>query len=197
MLAYVTVPFFFEEAFHKDQVETGILITPWPVAVGITASISGRLADRFPAAVLCGLGGAIFAAGVLQLALLPANPETWRIVVAMLTAGVGFGLYQAPNNREIIGWSPRARSGAAGGLLATARLLGQTLGAAFVALVFRMDAHGFRIALFMAVGFAVASAIVSALRPRGRFGDTLQADVSPPPESAPQPAIPRPAGSEA
>ncbi len=197
MLAYVTVPFFFEEAFHKDQVQTGILITPWPVAVGITASISGRLADKLPAALLCGLGGAIFATGILQLALLPSDPETWRIIVAMLTAGVGFGLYQAPNNREIIGWSPRARSGAAGGLLATARLLGQTLGAAFVALVFRLDIHGFRIALFMAVGFAVASAIVSALRPRGRFGESMPAAVIPPPEAQPQPAAPRPAGSKA
>jgi DHA2 family multidrug resistance protein-like MFS transporter len=133
---------------------------------------------------------------VLQLALLPSDPETWRIVVAMLTAGVGFGLYQAPNNREIIGWSPRARSGAAGGLLATARLLGQTLGAAFVALIFRIDLHGFRVALFLSVGFAVASAIISALRPRGRFGESTPGAVTPP-EAQPRPATPRQAGSKA
>jgi DHA2 family multidrug resistance protein-like MFS transporter len=180
MLAYVTLPFFLEMAFRKSQVETGLLITPWPVAVGLTAPISGRLADKFPAALLCGLGGAVFAAGLLQLALLPADPPTWRILLAMATSGVGFGLYQAPNNREIIGWSPRARSGASGGLLATARLLGQTLGAAFVALVFRMTQHsGFRVALYIAVGFAVVSAIISALRPRKRLGDLSAASAAP------------------
>jgi DHA2 family multidrug resistance protein-like MFS transporter len=195
MLAYVTLPFFLETAFHKDQVMTGLLITPWPVAVGITAPISGRLADKVPAALLCGVGGAVFAVGVAQLALLPVDPPSWRIVVAMATCGMGFGLYQAPNNREIIGWSPRERSGAAGGLLATARLLGQTLGAALVALVFRMTLHqGFRTALWAAVGFAVVSAVISALRPRVRQGEAVKPAT---PAATPSPAVPRPDGSKA
>jgi DHA2 family multidrug resistance protein-like MFS transporter len=138
MLAFVTLPFFFQTAFHRDQVQTGLLITPWPVAVGIVAPIAGRLADRMPAAILCGSGGAVFAVGIAMLALLPVDASALRIGIAMAVCGVGFGFYQAPNNREMIGSAPRPRSGAAGGLQATARLLGQTLGATLVALIFRM-----------------------------------------------------------
>ena len=46
MLAFVSLPFFFESVLHRSQVETGLLMTPWPLAVGIGAPIAGRLADR-------------------------------------------------------------------------------------------------------------------------------------------------------
>ena len=51
----------------------------------------------------------------------------------MALCGAGFGFFQSPNNRTIVTAAPRARSGAAGGMLATARLLGQTSGAVAVA----------------------------------------------------------------
>ena len=52
----------------------------------------------------------------------------------MALAGAGFGLFQTPNNRTMIAAAPRERSGGASGMLGTARLLGQTIGAALVAL---------------------------------------------------------------
>jgi DHA2 family multidrug resistance protein-like MFS transporter len=166
MLAFVTLPFYFQTAFGRDQVQTGLLITPWPVAVGIVAPIAGRLADRVPAALLCGIGGGVFAVGIVMLALLPIHADTLQICAAMVVCGLGFGFYQAPNNREMIANSPRIRSGAAGGLQATARLLGQTIGAALVALIFRMTEHaGFHLALWIAAGCAALAALISAFRP--------------------------------
>ena len=47
----------------------------------------------------------------------------------MAICGLGFGLFLSPNARAIIGAAPRARAAAAGGLMATARLTGQALGA--------------------------------------------------------------------
>lgn len=52
MLAFIALPFFFQTALHSDQVQTGLLMTPWPVAAGLAASISGRLSDRVPSAIL-------------------------------------------------------------------------------------------------------------------------------------------------
>ena len=54
----------------------------------------------------------------------------------MALCGLGFGLFQSPNNRTIVSSAPRNRSGAAGGMLATSRLLGQTTGAVAVAVLF-------------------------------------------------------------
>jgi DHA2 family multidrug resistance protein-like MFS transporter len=95
----------------------------------------------------------------------------------MALAGIGFGLFQSPNNRAMIGAAPIARSGGASGMLGTARLLGQTIGAALVALAFaRMPAHGTTAALYIGVGFALAAAAVSSLR---LFDRTGQAPKSP------------------
>jgi len=80
----------------------------------------------------------------------------------MALCGFGFGLFQAPNNRTIMASAPRARSGAAGGMLSAARLAGQTLGAASVAILFRAyGAAGSNLALYLAALLAFAGAAVS------------------------------------
>jgi DHA2 family multidrug resistance protein-like MFS transporter len=60
----------------------------------------------------------------------------------MAVCGIGFGLFQSPNNRTIVSSAPRNRSGAAGGMLATARLLGQTFGAIAVGVTFHLAGLG-------------------------------------------------------
>jgi len=164
MLALVSLPFLQNE-FGYAAVQIGLLITPWPVAIGIVAPIAGRLADRYPAGILGGIGLVVFAAGLLSLALLPAHADFFTIGWRMALAGAGFGLFQSPNNRAMISAAPRARSGGASGMLGTARLLGQTIGAALVASLFaRVPHHATTVALFVASGFAIVGAVVSALR---------------------------------
>ncbi len=165
MLAFVALPFYLQDRFGYSAVQIGLLITPWPIAVGFAAPIAGRLAERHPAGLLGGIGLVVFAAGLALLALLPAHPSLTDIIWRMALAGVGFGLFQSPNNRTMIAAAPRERSGGASGMLGTARLLGQTIGAALVALLLaRYPADGTRIALVVGAGFALAGAALSALR---------------------------------
>ncbi len=165
MLAYVALPFFLQDTLGQTQVETGLLMTPWPLATAVVAPMAGRLADRYPAGILGGLGLAAFAAGLAALALLPAHPSVADIVWRMTLCGAGFGLFQSPNNRAILGSAPRERSGGASGMLGTARLLGQTVGAALVALMFGLfGERATTAALFTAAGFAIVAAGVSCLR---------------------------------
>ena len=108
-----------------------------PLALAVSAPLAGRLADRYPAGLLGGLGLLALAAGLTLLALYPATGDVGGVLWRTALCGAGFGFFQAPNNRAIMGTAPRTRSGAAGGMLAAARLLGQTLGAAAVAILFR------------------------------------------------------------
>ena len=142
-------------------------MTPWPIAVGVAAPIAGRLADRHPAGILGGFGLALLAAGLTWLALLQSGPDHLQIIGAMALCGMGFGFFQAPNNRMIVSSAPRQRSGAAGGLLATARLLGQTSGAVAMAAIFHLDAARPTVtALYLAAAIAAAATILSLLRGR-------------------------------
>jgi DHA2 family multidrug resistance protein-like MFS transporter len=71
-----------------------------------------------------------------SLATLPTDPRVASIVVCMAICGVGFGMFQAPNLKALMSSAPSERSGGASGVIAVARLLGQTSGAALVALCF-------------------------------------------------------------
>jgi DHA2 family multidrug resistance protein-like MFS transporter len=164
MLAFVSLPFFFESVLHRSQVETGLLMTPWPLAVGIGAPIAGRLADRVSAAVLGAAGLVVLCVGLALLAGLPENPTSAEIAWRMALCGLGFGFFQAPNNRSMLSAAPLARSGAAGGMLATARLTGQTIGAILAAISFRIAGHSETIALGMAAALAAIAAVASGAR---------------------------------
>jgi DHA2 family multidrug resistance protein-like MFS transporter len=165
MLALVSLPFLFQTELHYSAVQTGLLITPWPIAIGIAAPIAGRLSDRYSAAIIGGIGLFVFALGLLSLAFLPEQPDTFDIGWRMLMCGTGFGLFQSPNNRVMLSAAPRERSGGASGMLGTARLLGQTTGAALVALLFARLPHGApTVSILIASGFALIAAFVSLAR---------------------------------
>jgi DHA2 family multidrug resistance protein-like MFS transporter len=138
MLAFVTLPFLFQSVLGRSAFQTGLLMTPWPLALGMVAPIAGRLADRVRAGLIGGIGLTIFAFGLFVLSELGKHPSTFDIVWRMAVCGAGFGLFQSPNNRTIVSSAPRHRSGAAGGMLATARLLGQTTGAVAVGVAFHL-----------------------------------------------------------
>ena len=165
MLAMVSLPFYLQSVLGRSEVATGLLLTPWPLATMVMAPIAGRLIERYHAGLLGGIGLAMFAAGLFALALLPPAPADVDIIWRMMLCGAGFGLFQSPNNHTIISSAPRNRSGGASGMLGTARLLGQTSGAALVALMFNLfGTHGTHASLIMAGCFSSAAAIVSAMR---------------------------------
>ena len=62
-IVFVALPFYFQDVIGRSQVETGLLITPWPVTVAIITPIAGRLADRYPAGILGGIGLGVLSLG--------------------------------------------------------------------------------------------------------------------------------------
>jgi len=161
MLAYVTLPFLFQSVMGRSAFATGLLMTPWPLALGVVAPIAGRLADKVRAGLIGGIGLAIFAGGLFALSRLGVHPSTVDIAWRMAVCGIGFGLFQSPNNRTIVGSAPRNRSGAAGGMLATARLLGQTTGAVIVGVAFHLA--GVRVGPSLLAASAVAALVAAGL----------------------------------
>jgi DHA2 family multidrug resistance protein-like MFS transporter len=161
MLAYVAIPFLLQSVLGKSVFATGLLMTPWPIAVGIAAPFAGRIADRVPAGLLGGIGLAIFSAGLFALSRMGSSPADFDIAWRMALCGMGFGLFQSPNNRLIVSAAPKPRSGAAGGMLATARLLGQTAGAVTVGAAFHLSGVGVtpRLLLASAIAALVAAGI--------------------------------------
>jgi DHA2 family multidrug resistance protein-like MFS transporter len=164
-IGFVSLPFYFEDILHRTQVETGFFMTPWPLVVAMMAPVGGRLSDRYPAGLLGGLGLVILGIGMVLLATLPASPGILNIVWRMAICGLGFGFFQTPNLRAIMSSAPAGRSGGASGIVATARLTGQTTGAALAALCFALVGRdGATTALALGAGFAAVGSVMSFLR---------------------------------
>jgi DHA2 family multidrug resistance protein-like MFS transporter len=164
-LAFVSLPFYFEDILLRTQVETGFFMTPWPLVVAFMAPIGGRLSDRYPVGILGGLGLVLLGLGMTLLALLPTSPGVANIVWRMAICGVGFGLFQTPNMKALMSSAPPGRSGGASSIVATARLIGQTTGAALAALCFTLAGReGATVALALGAGFAAVGSVMSFLR---------------------------------
>jgi DHA2 family multidrug resistance protein-like MFS transporter len=167
-IAFVTLPFLFIDAWHRSPGEAGTLMACWPLAVILAATVAGRLIGRYPDGLLGAAGLATLAAGLALLALaasgMPAQGTWWRMAIC----GLGFGLFQSPNNHTIITSAPHHRAGAASGMLGTARLTGQSSGAAMLAAVFALssahDARGAEIALGLAALLAACASFFSGKR---------------------------------
>jgi len=170
MLSFIALPFMLLETYGRTHFEAGLLITAWPLAIVFMAPIAGRLIGKYPDGLLGGIGLALLATGLALLAALPAHPGNADIAWRMVLCGLGFGLFQSPNNHTIVTSPPPHRSGAASGMLGTARLTGQTLGAVLLAAIFSVwrphDGKGQVIALSLAACCAAVAAVCSMLRTR-------------------------------
>ncbi len=164
-LAFVSLPFFFETVLHRDPVQTGFLMAPWAIVVAAAAPFAGRLSDSHAPGLMGGIGLLLLGAGMAALALLPGDASVLRITASMALCGAGFGLFQSPNLKAIMSAAPPERAGGASGMVAMARLNGQALGAALVALCFGIAGpQGPTLALALGAGFAALGALASAAR---------------------------------
>ena len=55
-LAFVSLPFYFEDILGRTPVETGFFMTPWPLVVAVMAPIAGRLTRSLCRGILGSLG---------------------------------------------------------------------------------------------------------------------------------------------
>ncbi len=164
----IAMPFFLEAGLGRDAVQTGLLMTPWATFVAIGSFAVGRIADRTSPAIVSSAGLLVTASGFMLLRTINAHPSDFGICSRIALAGLGFGVFQPPNNRAILLCAPYARSGAASGMVSAARLFGQTMGAMLVASVFALLASGSAARDCMGFGAAVATigAAISASRVR-------------------------------
>lgn len=168
MASMVAIPFLLQYRLGFSDVETGLLFTAWPAITILVSPLAGLLIERVHAGLLGGVGLLIMALGILLTATLPVGASTRQIILTLMVAGCGFALFQSPNNSILVASAPPERSGSASGMQGTARLIGQTSGAALVAALFHLydPTIGCRYALYTASVLSLAGSLFSFSRLR-------------------------------
>jgi MFS transporter, DHA2 family, multidrug resistance protein len=167
--AFVALPFLFQQRLGLSAVETGLFMTPWPLMNVVAAPIAGRLTDRLPARLISSISLTGLIAGLVLLSLLQPGASVLAIGAAMALCGIGIGFFQTPNNRTLMTAGPPQRSGAASGMVAVARMLGQAVGSATAAMAFGLYAtRGTVVAMWLAASWAILAVALSVARPRGK-----------------------------
>ena len=176
-MTFVALPFLFQSVYGYSAFASALLFLPWPAGIVLVAPHAGRLADRYPPAIISTIGLCIFACGLVLLAQLPEHAQEWDIGLRSLLCGIGFGCFQSPNNREMLSNVARENSGYASGVLAIMRTFGQCLGTAFVGVILSAMAQpalknmiqedlAVRLSLWLATAATLLAILVSVSRLR-------------------------------
>jgi EmrB/QacA subfamily drug resistance transporter len=149
------LPFYFEELRGFSVAKSGLLLTPLPLTIAVVAPVSGSLADRIGSRWLASGGLAIACLGLLLLARLDAQSSEWDVIWCLVITGLGQGIFQSPNSRALMNAAPADEQGESSGLLATGRVVGQSLSVALAG------------AIFASCGGATAGRMLAAPAPSG------------------------------
>ncbi len=172
-IAFITIPFLLEGVFARSNFSTGLLISGWPIAIALVARLAGPLSDRFAPGAIGAAGLACLSLGLLALGVVGAGAGNLDIAWRIVLCGIGFGLFQPSNNKAMMESAPPNRSGGAAGMQSTARLLGQSLGAAAMSVMLAtIGRQHLQTPLLVAAATAALGAMTSATR-RGRSHRTL------------------------
>jgi MFS transporter, DHA2 family, multidrug resistance protein len=179
-MGLLALPFYLQHSLAQNTLMTGLYMTPWPLTVAIVAPLAGHLATRVSTAWLCAAGGACLAIGLAAASLWPVQGGALPLVPITMLCGLGFGLFQVPNNRNMFLSAPQERSGAAGGMQATARLAGQTAGGVVMSLLFTLTSVDSAPRLGLGIGamLSLLAGLVSLLRVKPMAIDTAHNDHS-------------------
>lgn len=173
-IAFVALPFLFQSAYHASPLQSALLFTPWPLVIVFIAPLSGRLADRIRPANLAVSGLLVFTVGLLLLALLGDTPPIVLVLVATAVSGLGFAIFQSPNNRDMMAAAPLRFASSASAVLNTNRTVGQSAGSAAVSMALVLSgaaagsltaqAHAATAVLWLAVAAAAAATVLSLVK---------------------------------
>ena len=172
---FFTIALLWQAGLGHSALQSGLVAMPFAVGSIIGAARSDVLAARFGRSVLiCGLG--LVAAGITAVWLMlahtaPTAYSGWELLAPLLIAGIGSGLFIAPNSDFIVATVERRDAGAASGVIGTMQRIGSAVGIAVIGTVLFGTLHvvpgpdavavAFAHSATMAMGVSAALSVVA------------------------------------
>ncbi|MET0989638.1 MAG: MFS transporter [Glaciihabitans sp.] len=137
---FFTISILWQSGLGHTALEAGLVSIPFAIGSIIGSSQSNRLSQRLGRSVLI-VGVSLLAVGLIWVWLvfrIVDGPDltSWMLLAPLLIAGVGNGLFIAPNAQFIVATVDRSEAGAASGVIGVMQRIGSAVGIAVVGSVF-------------------------------------------------------------
>ena len=130
------LPFYLQDVLHFTPTHMGWIIIANSAIIVMVAPIAGWLSDRMGSRLLCTIGSGIIVIGQFFVASLAVDSSVPRILFPLLLIGLGWALFNSPNQSAILGSVPRDKVGTASGMNTTTARTGGAMGVALCATLF-------------------------------------------------------------
>jgi EmrB/QacA subfamily drug resistance transporter len=130
------MPFYLQNLRGFSPSQVGWIIVADSVIIMALAPIAGSLSDRFGSRLLCTTGCALIAIAQLLISTVDLDSSVWRIILPLALQGLGWALFNSPNQSAVLGSVPMQQVGSASGMVATAARTGGAMGVALSAMLF-------------------------------------------------------------
>jgi MFS family permease len=108
----------------------GWLLIGSSAVIVFLAPMAGWLSDRVGSRLLCSIGAAIIVLAQYLIASFTLSSSVLQLVLPQLLIGLGWALFNSPNQSAILGTVPRDKVGAASGMTLTTARIGGAMGIA-------------------------------------------------------------------
>jgi EmrB/QacA subfamily drug resistance transporter len=126
----VLLPFYLQNLMGFTPTQMGWLLIGSSVVIIMCAPIAGWLSDRFGSRLLCTIGAAIIVAGQYLIGSLTLQSSIFQLVLPQVLIGLGWALFNSPNQSAIMSAVSRDQVGAASGMTVTTARIGGAIGIA-------------------------------------------------------------------
>ena len=126
----VLLPFYFQNLMGFTPTQMGWLLIGSSAVIILFAPLAGWLSDRFGSRLLCSIGAAIIVLGQYLIASFTLNSSVFQLVLPQVLIGLGWALFNSPNQSAIISAVSRDQVGAASGMTVTTARVGGAIGIA-------------------------------------------------------------------
>lgn len=166
MVMLLALPFRLQQAYGFSPAQIGGVMAAYMIVSSIISSLSGFIADRISIVWLSAVGLTLAVISQLFLAFLPAHPTHFQMIWPMCVAGFGFGLFFAPNVRQVVMAAPAKRSASAGSLNNTVRMLGYAISASIVTALLAFKLGEGSVPGLLSAGLTALALVISIVMPR-------------------------------
>ncbi|HWO43283.1 MAG TPA: MFS transporter [Candidatus Eisenbacteria bacterium] len=126
----VLVPFYLQNLRGFTPAQMGWIIIANSVVIIMVAPVAGWLSDRLGSRLLCTAGAGIIAIGQFLIGSLTLESSIFQIVLPQALTGLGWAIFNSPNQSAILGAVSRDQVGAASGMTITTARVGGAIGIA-------------------------------------------------------------------